>query len=147
MFISFEDFKKMPEYTEFVQQNPDIGHLKVEAFTAYGAIPISDTEIIITKEIGDYRVVFFRGYTDSSGIIYNKDGNVIGQVGVSGYLVDENNNLTRYNQVLGCIGDINDMGKSNVQDINNDKVIDMEKAKKLVYKPERPGSSGRSQCR
>lgn len=69
MFISFEDFKKMPEYTEFVQQNPDIGHLKVEAFTAYGAIPISDTEIIITKEIGDYRVVFFRGYTDSSGII------------------------------------------------------------------------------
>lgn len=77
-------------------------------------------------------------YVDSSGIIYNKDGNVIGQVGVSGYLVDENNNLTRYNQVLGCIGDINDMGKSNVQDINNDKVIDMEKAKKLVYKPERP---------
>lgn len=77
-------------------------------------------------------------YVDSSGIIYNKDGNAIGQVGVSGYLVDENNNLTRYNQVLGCIGDINDMGKSNVQDINNDKVIDMEKAKKLVYKPERP---------
>ena len=77
-------------------------------------------------------------YVDSSGIIYNKDGKDIGQVGVSGYLVDENNNLTRYNQVLGCIGDINDMGKSNVQDINNDKVIDMEKAKKLVYKPERP---------
>lgn len=77
-------------------------------------------------------------YVDSSGIIYNKDGNVIGQVGVSGYLVDENNNLTRYNQVLGCIGDINDMGKSNVQDINNDKVIDFEMAKKRVYKPERP---------
>lgn len=77
-------------------------------------------------------------YVDSSGIIYNKDGNVIGQVGVSGYLVDENNNLTRYNQVLGVIDDINNMGKSNVQDINNDKVIDMEKAKKLVYKPERP---------
>ena len=77
-------------------------------------------------------------YVDSSGIIYNKDGKDIGQVGVSGYLVDENNNLTRYNQVLGVIDDINNMGKSNVQDINNDKVIDMEKAKKLVYKPERP---------
>ena len=77
-------------------------------------------------------------YVDSSGIIYNKDGKDIGQVGVSGYLVDENNNLTRYNQVLGVIDDINNMGKSNVQDINNDKVIDMEKAKKRVYKPERP---------
>lgn len=77
-------------------------------------------------------------YVDSSGIIYNKDGKDIGQVGVSGYLVDENNNLTRYNQVLGVIDDINNMGKSNVQDINNDKVIDMEKAKKLVYKRERP---------
>ena len=77
-------------------------------------------------------------YVDSSGIIYNKDGKDIGQVGVSGYLVDENNNLTRYNQVLGVIDDINNMGKSNVQDINNDKVIDFEMAKKLVYKPERP---------
>ena len=77
-------------------------------------------------------------YVDSSGIIYNKDGKDIGQVGVSGYLVDENNNLTRYNQVLGVIDDINNMGKSNVQDINNDKVIDFEMAKKRVYKPERP---------
>ena len=77
-------------------------------------------------------------YVDSSGIIYNKDGKDIGQVGVSGYLVDENNNLTRYNQVLGVIDDINNMGKSNVQDINNDKVIDFEMAKKRVYKRERP---------
>lgn len=77
-------------------------------------------------------------YVDSSGIIYNKDGKDIGQVGVSGYLVDENNNLARYNQVLGVIDDINNMGKSNVQDINNDKVIDFEMAKKRVYKPERP---------
>ena len=77
-------------------------------------------------------------YVDSSGIIYNKAGKYIGQVGVSGYLVDENNNLIRYNQVLGVIDDINNMGKSNVQDINNDKVIDFEMAKKRVYKPERP---------
>ena len=35
------------------------------------AIPIPDVEILITKEIGDDVVIFFRGYTDSSGIIDN----------------------------------------------------------------------------
>ena len=45
--------------------------LKVMAFTAYQAIPIENAEIIITKEIGGNNVLFFRGYTDSSGIIDN----------------------------------------------------------------------------
>ena len=51
--------------------NPEQGSLKVMAFTAYQAIPIEDAEIIITKEIGGNNVLFFRGYTDSSGIIDN----------------------------------------------------------------------------
>ncbi len=81
-------------------------------------------------------------YVDSSGIIYNKDGNVIGQVGVNGYLIDPNNNLIKNNKVLGEIGDINDMGKSSTKSIGNDNVIDFEKAKskRRVYKPERPRS-------
>ena len=81
-------------------------------------------------------------YVDSSGIIYNKDGNAIGQVGVNGYLIDPNNNLIKNNKVLGEIGDINDMGKSSTKSIGNDNVIDFEKAKskRRVYKPERPRS-------
>lgn len=69
--INFEDFKKLDEYKKFSNDNPDSGYLKVEAFTAYGAIPVPNTQILITKDIGDYRVIFFQGYTDSSGMISN----------------------------------------------------------------------------
>lgn len=69
--ISFEDFKKLDEYQKFSNENPDNGYLKVEAFTAYGAIPVPNTQIIITKDIGNYKVIFFQGYTDSSGMISN----------------------------------------------------------------------------
>ena len=69
MIISYEEFMKLDEYKQFINENPDIGILKVQVFTAYGAIPISDTDIIISKNIGNYRVVFFKGKTDSSGII------------------------------------------------------------------------------
>lgn len=70
-FINYEDFKKTDDYQKFIERNPDNGSLKVEVFTAYGAVPIPDTEIIITQDIGDNRVTFFRGTTDSSGIIDN----------------------------------------------------------------------------
>lgn len=71
MIISYKDFKKLDEYQDFISENPDIGILKVQVFTAYGAIPIADTDILISKDIGNYRVVFFQGKTDSSGIISN----------------------------------------------------------------------------
>lgn len=70
-FISYEDFKKMDEYQEFIAENPAIGYLKIEAFTAYRAVPIENAEILITKDFDNYKVVFFRGYTDSSGNIEN----------------------------------------------------------------------------
>lgn len=67
--ISFEDFQKLEEYQKFSEENSSTGTLKVEAFTAYGAVPIPDVEILVTKDFGNYRVIFFRGYTDSSGMI------------------------------------------------------------------------------
>ena len=69
--ISYEEFSKTDDYQGFVGVNPEQGSLKVMAFTAYQAIPIENAEIIITKEIGGNNVLFFRGYTDSSGIIDN----------------------------------------------------------------------------
>lgn len=69
--IGFEDFKKLDEYKDFSKENPDIGYLKVEAFTAYRAVPIPDVEVVITKDIGNYKVFFFQGITDSSGMITN----------------------------------------------------------------------------
>lgn len=70
-FISFDEFKKLDIYNDFINMNPDLGVLKIEAFTAYEAIPIPDTEIIIYKDIGEYNVVFFRGKTDANGMIDN----------------------------------------------------------------------------
>ena len=69
--ISYEEFQKTDVYPAFAKQNSDVGYLKVQAFMADQAIPIPDVEILITKEIGDDVVIFFRGYTDSSGIIDN----------------------------------------------------------------------------
>ena len=70
-YISYDEFKKTDDYQEFIKANPDFGNLKVEAFTAYGAVPVENTEILITKEINGKNVLFFKGYTDSSGIINN----------------------------------------------------------------------------
>lgn len=67
--IGLEDFKKLPEYEDFIKENPSTGFLKVQVFTAYGAIPVPDTAILITKDIEEYKVIFFQGNTDSSGTI------------------------------------------------------------------------------
>ncbi len=68
---TYEEFMQMDEYQQFIKDNPDLGYLKIMAFTAYQAIPIPNTEILITKDIGNNRVIFFKGATDSSGIIDN----------------------------------------------------------------------------
>ena len=71
--ISLEEFKNKhaEEYQTFLKENPEIGRLKIEVFTAYKAIPLENTEIIITKNIGNKTIIFFRGFTNSSGIIEN----------------------------------------------------------------------------
>ena len=70
-FITYDEFKKMDIYNDFITKNPSLGYLKVQATTAYGAMGVADTEITIYKDIGEYNVIFFRGKTDSSGIIDN----------------------------------------------------------------------------
>lgn len=69
--ISYEEFKNTDLYEDFINENPAVGNLKVQAFTAYGAIPVPDTNIVVFKDIEEYRVVFFQGVTDSSGIVSN----------------------------------------------------------------------------
>ena len=70
-FVNLEEFKKTEAYQDFIQVNPATGKLKVEVFTAYKAIPISDTRILVTKNINGQTVLFFTGVTDSSGMISN----------------------------------------------------------------------------
>ena len=68
-FTTLKKKKKTESYQKFIEENPATGKLKVEVFTAYKAVPIPDTEILITKDIGENKVLFFRGLTDSSGMI------------------------------------------------------------------------------
>jgi len=69
--VSYEEFKNTLEYENFIKDNPNMGLLKVQVFTAYNSIPIENTEVVISKDFGDTKVIFFRGLTDSSGIIDN----------------------------------------------------------------------------
>jgi hypothetical protein len=68
-YISYDTFKKSDIYNDFINFNSSVGHLKIEAFTAYGAIPIEGAEILIYKDIGENNVIFYSGKTDSNGMI------------------------------------------------------------------------------
>lgn len=69
--MNYEDFKTTDEHDSFISNNPKEGTLKVMVFTASQAIPIENTEITITKDIGNNKVLFFRGLTNESGVIDN----------------------------------------------------------------------------
>ena len=70
-FISYDEFKKLDIYNDFINVNPDLGILKIEAFTVNEGLPIPDTYILIYKDIGEYNVIFYKGKTDSNGMIDN----------------------------------------------------------------------------
>ena len=46
-FISYDEFKKLDIYNDFINVNPDMGILKIEAFIANEGLPIPDTDILI----------------------------------------------------------------------------------------------------
>lgn len=67
--ISYDEFKNTSDYNDFAKNNTSIGHLKIQVFTAYQAIPIENTEILVTKDINGKKIIFFEGLTNSSGIV------------------------------------------------------------------------------
>lgn len=57
------------KYQSFIDENNGTGTLKVQAFVANQAFPLQGIDVKVFKNIGDDKVVFFEGETDSSGII------------------------------------------------------------------------------
>ncbi len=57
------------KYKTFIEENAGEGTLKVQAFVANQAFPLEDINIKVYKNIGNDKVIFFEGTTDSSGII------------------------------------------------------------------------------
>ena len=67
--IKDEDFINTKSYQDFIKSNPTEGYLKIRAFAASQAIPISGLNVIISKIIDNNKVIFFEGATNESGII------------------------------------------------------------------------------
>ncbi len=70
-YIDLEQFKKLPEYNDFLEKNSGEGILKIQAYTADQGLPIKDTDISVSKEIDAYVVLFYVGKTDENGMIDN----------------------------------------------------------------------------
>lgn len=67
--INDSEFKSTDEYANFMSSNPAIGFLKIRAYAANQAVPISNLNVVVSKKIGNNNVVFFEGVTDESGTI------------------------------------------------------------------------------
>ena len=67
--IDDENFINSSIYQNFIKENPSRGNLRIRAFAASQAIPISGLNIVVSKVIDNNNVVFFEGKTDESGLI------------------------------------------------------------------------------
>ena len=68
-YITLDEFRLLDKYQQFLKEYPDSGILRVRVFTAGGVIPLSNTNILIMKQIGNYQVLFYNGVTDSVGFL------------------------------------------------------------------------------
>lgn len=67
--MNINEFMKTNEYVEFIKKNPGVGNLKIRAYAASEALPVSGLNIVISSIISDTKVIFFIGKTDASGMI------------------------------------------------------------------------------
>ena len=81
--VKDENFKKTSIYKNFIIKHPSFGTLKIKASAASGAVPISGLKIVVTTNIENNKVIFYEGYTDSSGTINN--------ISLPAYKLDTNN--------------------------------------------------------
>lgn len=67
--VNDKDFLNSELYRSFINSNPGVGFLKIRAYAASGAVPISGLSVVISKDIGGNKVIFFEGVTNESGVI------------------------------------------------------------------------------
>lgn len=67
--VNDDSYANNKAYQEFLSDNPTEGYLKIRAFAASQAIPISGVNIVISKIIDNNRIIFFEGATNESGVI------------------------------------------------------------------------------
>ena len=57
------------EYQTFINNNSTQGYLRIKAYSASEAVPISGVDIVVTKKINNRNITFFEGSTNESGLI------------------------------------------------------------------------------
>jgi len=67
--MNIDEFKKSSEYPLFIKENSGIGKLKIRAYAASEALPVSGLNIIVSSVVSGMKIIFYSGVTDSSGII------------------------------------------------------------------------------
>ena len=67
--INDENFQNSEVYKSFIKDNPVNGYLKIRAYSASGAIPVRGLKIVVSTEYNGDNIVFFDGFTDTSGVI------------------------------------------------------------------------------
>ena len=67
--IDDKNFVNSELYKSFINANPGLGFLKVRAYAASQAVPISGMSVEVSKDIGGNKVIFFDGVTNESGVI------------------------------------------------------------------------------
>ncbi len=68
-YIDDEKLMNSYFYKEFIENHPGKGNLKIHAYAASEALPVSGLHIIVSTNIDNNKVIFFDGVTDSSGMI------------------------------------------------------------------------------
>lgn len=63
-----ESFKNTNDFWEFKNLNPGVGRLKIRAFAANEALPVSNVHVVVSCLFHDMKIVFFDGVTDASGM-------------------------------------------------------------------------------
>lgn len=67
--INDNSFKNSDLYKDFLKNNPGEGTLRIRAYAASGAIPISNLKVVISTTYLDNEIIFFDGITDESGTV------------------------------------------------------------------------------
>lgn len=69
--LNDDEFINSTAYQEFMNNNKGTGYLRIRAYAANQAVPITGLKILVNKKIDGYNVNFFEGYTNESGVIEN----------------------------------------------------------------------------
>ncbi len=69
VYITNEEFMKTTTYQNFMRNNTGRGNLKIRAYAASEALPVGGLRVIVSSEVDGYKIVFFEGVTDASGVI------------------------------------------------------------------------------